>query len=90
MYLAGTRTFKIYFNKNGSRLLMQRHSKVLMKKFQSHVKVMLQLIAREIVMLWVEVQGHGITVVTNKVRKVAWQDIIRVIAEECLNNKRLP
>ena len=54
------------------------------------MKVTRQLIAREIVMLWVEVQGQGITVVTNKVRKVAWQDINRIIAEECLNNNALP
>ena len=90
MYLAGTRTFKIHFNENVSRLLMQRHSKVLMRKFQGHMKVTRQLIAREIVMLWVEVRGRRITVLTNKVRKVAWQDINRIIAEEWLNNKRLP
>ena len=69
---------------------MQRYSKVLLNKFQGHMKVTRLFIAREIAMLWFEVQGHGITVLTDKVKKVAWQDINRIIAEECLNNNALP
>ena len=64
---------------------------MLMRKFQGHMKVTRQLIAREIVMLWVEVQGQqGITVLTDKARKVTWQDINHVIAEECPNNNTVP